>query len=188
MTAVRSPPTSHHLPSPETNIQNKGTNVSAGYWSSIEANCSIICASIPTLKPLISRIFPNLLGNVRVITQSETNSHGSRRSRRVALTQSAQIRSASNELRADFALDTLGERLAREWKFEDLEAGRSEVSAGSTGGMNGTSEGKIEVTTHIEQKSEKAVDVEERERERDRESREGEVECGKSETYPYVLM
>lgn len=39
-----------------------GTNVAAGYWSGIESNCSIICASLPTLRPLASRFIPKLLG------------------------------------------------------------------------------------------------------------------------------
>lgn len=39
-----------------------GTNVAAGYWSGIESNCSIICASLPTLRPLVSRFIPKLLG------------------------------------------------------------------------------------------------------------------------------
>jgi hypothetical protein len=39
-----------------------GTNVAAGYWSGIESNCSIICASLPTLRPLVSRFIPRLLG------------------------------------------------------------------------------------------------------------------------------
>jgi hypothetical protein len=39
-----------------------GTNVAAGYWSGIESNCSVICASLPTLRPLFSRFFPGLIG------------------------------------------------------------------------------------------------------------------------------
>ena len=39
-----------------------GTNVAAGYWSGIESNCSVICASLPTLRPLVSRFIPKLLG------------------------------------------------------------------------------------------------------------------------------
>lgn len=39
-----------------------GTNVAAGYWSGIESNCSVICASLPTLRPLFYRFFPRLIG------------------------------------------------------------------------------------------------------------------------------
>jgi hypothetical protein len=39
-----------------------GTNVAAGYWSGIESNCSVICASLPTLRPLFSHFFPRLVG------------------------------------------------------------------------------------------------------------------------------
>jgi hypothetical protein len=39
-----------------------GTNVAASYWSGIECNCSVICASLPTLRPLFSRFFPQLIG------------------------------------------------------------------------------------------------------------------------------
>jgi hypothetical protein len=46
-----------------------GTNVAAGYWSGIESNCSIICASLPTLRPLVSRFIPKLLG----ISPNETS-------------------------------------------------------------------------------------------------------------------
>jgi hypothetical protein len=39
-----------------------GANVAAAYWSGIESNCSVICASLPTLRPLFSRFFPQLIG------------------------------------------------------------------------------------------------------------------------------
>jgi hypothetical protein len=39
-----------------------GANVAAGYWSGIESNCSVICASLPTLRPLFYRFFPRLIG------------------------------------------------------------------------------------------------------------------------------
>jgi len=46
----------HHL------FTATGTNVAAGYWSGIESNCSVICASLPTLRPLFSHFFPRLVG------------------------------------------------------------------------------------------------------------------------------
>jgi hypothetical protein len=46
----------HHL------FTATGTNAAAGYWSGIESNCSVICASLPTLRPLLSHFFPRLVG------------------------------------------------------------------------------------------------------------------------------
>jgi hypothetical protein len=37
--------------------------VNAGIWCGIEINVAIACASLPSLKPLISRILPGLLSN-----------------------------------------------------------------------------------------------------------------------------
>ena len=37
--------------------------VNAGIWSGIEINVAIACASLPSLKPLISRMLPGLLSN-----------------------------------------------------------------------------------------------------------------------------
>ncbi|KUM65522.1 hypothetical protein ACN42_g1566 [Penicillium freii] len=36
-------------------------NVGAASWSAIECNTGIICACLPTLKPLVARIFPNMI-------------------------------------------------------------------------------------------------------------------------------
>ncbi|CAI7582898.1 unnamed protein product [Penicillium viridicatum] len=36
-------------------------NVGAASWSAIECNTGIICACLPTLKPLVARIFPNMV-------------------------------------------------------------------------------------------------------------------------------
>jgi hypothetical protein len=37
--------------------------VNAGIWSGIEINVAIFCASLPSIKPLITRVLPNLLSN-----------------------------------------------------------------------------------------------------------------------------
>lgn len=37
------------------------SNVGAAYWTAAECNVAIICASLPFLRPIISRIFPKLL-------------------------------------------------------------------------------------------------------------------------------
>ncbi|KAL2863497.1 uncharacterized protein BJX67DRAFT_260617 [Aspergillus lucknowensis] len=39
-------------------------NVGAAAWSSIECNVGIICACLPTLRPLVSRIIPQLLSSL----------------------------------------------------------------------------------------------------------------------------
>ncbi|KAI9763850.1 MAG: hypothetical protein M1840_009034 [Geoglossum simile] len=36
-------------------------NVGAASWSAVEVNTGIICAALPTIKPLIARIFPRFL-------------------------------------------------------------------------------------------------------------------------------
>jgi len=37
-------------------------NVAAAYWSSVELNTGIICACMPTIRPIIAKIFPTWLG------------------------------------------------------------------------------------------------------------------------------
>lgn len=53
-------------PSTSTNTNtNKlpDSNVDAAYWTAAECNVAIICASLPFLRPLISRLFPRLLSS-----------------------------------------------------------------------------------------------------------------------------
>jgi hypothetical protein len=38
-------------------------NVGAAIWSIIELNCAIICASLPTLRPLIAKVVPGMSSN-----------------------------------------------------------------------------------------------------------------------------
>ena len=38
-------------------------NVGVANWSSIELNTAIFCACLPTLRPLIARIFPSLISS-----------------------------------------------------------------------------------------------------------------------------
>jgi hypothetical protein len=42
-----------------------GDNTDASIWSIIEVDTGIICASLPTIKPIISRLFPRLLSSSR---------------------------------------------------------------------------------------------------------------------------
>jgi hypothetical protein len=38
-------------------------NVGAAIWSVIELNCAIICASLPTLRPLVATVVPGMSSN-----------------------------------------------------------------------------------------------------------------------------
>ncbi|KAL4919815.1 hypothetical protein BDW62DRAFT_178507 [Aspergillus aurantiobrunneus] len=42
-------------------IDTSWSNVAAAYWTAAECNVAIICASLPFLRPLISRLFPKFL-------------------------------------------------------------------------------------------------------------------------------
>ncbi|PKY03937.1 integral membrane protein [Aspergillus campestris IBT 28561] len=45
-------------------------NVGAAAWSAIECNVGIICACLPTLRPLISRVVPHLLSSFSTSTET----------------------------------------------------------------------------------------------------------------------
>lgn len=44
---------------------------SVSIWGSVEVNLAIICACLPTLKPLVARVFPKLLGSTYTETPGE---------------------------------------------------------------------------------------------------------------------
>lgn len=54
-------------------------NVAAASWSAIECNTGIICACLPTLKPLVARIFPNMVStfNASRPTRGDTTQRNS---------------------------------------------------------------------------------------------------------------
>ncbi|EIT83338.1 integral membrane protein [Aspergillus flavus] len=54
-------------------------NVGAASWSAIECNVGIICACLPTLRPLVSRIVPHLLSTLSSRNRSYNRSYGNRR-------------------------------------------------------------------------------------------------------------
>jgi hypothetical protein len=92
-----------------------GTNVAAGYWSGIESNCSIICASLPTLRPLVSRFVPKLLG----ISSNEISVPQSRGSGPFAEPRSRLPSNAKSH-----PLDTLSDDQERDsGHFRDVESG-----------------------------------------------------------------
>ncbi|BCS27547.1 uncharacterized protein APUU_60595S [Aspergillus puulaauensis] len=49
-------------------------NVGAASWSAIECNVGIICACLPTLRPLVSRIIPQLLSSLTASRHPRTKS------------------------------------------------------------------------------------------------------------------
>ncbi|KAL4887597.1 PTH11-like integral membrane protein [Aspergillus karnatakaensis] len=61
------------------------SNVAAAYWTAAECNVAIICACLPFLRPLISRIFPKILStnsyNKDAINPSRTTAPRSTRQR-----------------------------------------------------------------------------------------------------------
>jgi hypothetical protein len=50
-------------------------NVGASVWSNIEVYTGIICASLPAIKPIVSKFFPKLLSSTRSGTRSKTTFH-----------------------------------------------------------------------------------------------------------------
>ncbi|KAF2454862.1 hypothetical protein BDY21DRAFT_290437 [Lineolata rhizophorae] len=52
-------------------------NIGVAIWSCLEINAAILCASVPTIKPLVSRLFPRLLSNSsRSRTMYNTRANG----------------------------------------------------------------------------------------------------------------
>jgi len=56
-----------------TLIWTSDDNVGASIWSNIEVYTGIICASLPAIKPIVSKFFPNLLASTRSGTRSKTH-------------------------------------------------------------------------------------------------------------------
>ena len=110
-----------------------GANVAAGYWSGIESNCSIICASLPTLRPLVSRFIPKLLGtssNEISVVQSRGNASFTETGRRVeGNAKGHPLETISNAQEGDSR------------HFEEVESG------------------EVEVVTVLEQESEPVCDL-----------------------------
>jgi hypothetical protein len=57
----------------DTLIWLSDDNVGASIWSNIEVYTGIICASLPAIKPIVSKFFPNLLASTRSSTRSKTH-------------------------------------------------------------------------------------------------------------------
>ncbi|KAF3171388.1 hypothetical protein TWF225_010567 [Orbilia oligospora] len=111
-------------------------------WSSIELNIAIICASLPTLRPVIRRIFPSLLGS----TNAYGNSYPRQGSERVGgkrVGGGAVISSDNKSL-------TLQRSTGRdEIDMYDLEGRRSNLE---TARQNLSSESKHNLTYSVEER------------------------------------
>jgi hypothetical protein len=59
-------------PMSNTLIRLSDDNVGASIWSNIEVYTGIICASLPAIKPVVSKFFPKLLSSTRSGTRSKT--------------------------------------------------------------------------------------------------------------------
>ncbi|OAA79104.1 hypothetical protein LEL_02590 [Akanthomyces lecanii RCEF 1005] len=66
------------------------------YWSTIEVNIGMICTCLPSLRLLLLRLFPKLLGNTTASGQSVSYAHGSR---------------GANVLRSETSLESHGNEL-----------------------------------------------------------------------------
>lgn len=102
-------------------------NVGAAYWTAAETNVGIICACLPYLRPLISRIFPHLMS-----TNSYHLSH-QRRSQMVDLSRTHRTNRG-----------TMVSVAARDYDMYSINIRPGENSSRST--MAG-----IEVTTEVAQ-------------------------------------
>ncbi|KAL4759500.1 uncharacterized protein BDW70DRAFT_161601 [Aspergillus foveolatus] len=66
-------------------------NVGAATWSAVECNVGIVCACLPTLRPLLSRMIPQLLSSHNN-PRSRSKSKSKRLSRNLALTDGQELR------------------------------------------------------------------------------------------------
>jgi hypothetical protein len=119
-------------------ISNRTTdsNVGAAYWTAAECNVAIICACLPFLRPLISRIFPRLLSTKSYNKYTGQPTMGTaNRSRRTQLYSRDR----------DYGLYTI-----------DIEA--TDVKRGSTGGIEVTTEMTVqESSQHDESTSQRRL-------------------------------
>ncbi|GFF22476.1 hypothetical protein IFM61606_08501 [Aspergillus udagawae] len=117
--------------SPDTSYSNVG----AAYWTAAECNVAIICACLPFLRPLISRIFPRLLSTKSYNKYTGQPTMTANRSRKT------QVYSQD----PDYGLYTI-----------DIEA--TDLKRGSTGGIEVTTEMTVQETSqHDESTSQRRL-------------------------------
>ncbi|RMJ25131.1 integral membrane protein [Aspergillus sp. HF37] len=71
----------HHLAQHMNDISYH--NVGAAYWTAAECNVAIICACLPLLRPIVSRIFPKLMATSSYRRNTSKNYYGGSRSQRL---------------------------------------------------------------------------------------------------------
>jgi hypothetical protein len=105
-------------------------NVGAAIWSVIELNCAIICASLPTLRPLVAKVVPGMSSNhsgratyERYGSKYATSSASRARSRPTFLESKQSPRSISTE---ELALSDMSPGHQRVMPRVYAEAGRPE--------------------------------------------------------------
>lgn len=88
-------------------------SVPASYWTVVELNCGILCACLPTLRPLLRRIFPSLShssggdsggpkdsNGQRIITIGESDESRRKPIGLYTLTTASEAGTSAEELRA----------------------------------------------------------------------------------------
>lgn len=104
-----------------------GDNVGAATWSAVECNVAIICASLPSLRPLLSRLLPRLFSHLSSAQKSKdvrTRSRGPFSNLNVSVTARDQ-----------------------EYNMHDMNGRRTDENDGFK------SMGGIQVTTEVSQES-----------------------------------
>ncbi|RHZ74001.1 hypothetical protein CDV55_108803 [Aspergillus turcosus] len=116
--------------SPDTSYSNVG----AAYWTAAECNVAIICACLPFLRPIISRIFPRLLSTKSYNKYTGQPTMTANKSRRTQLYSQDR----------DYGLYTI-----------DIEAG--DTKRGSTGGIEVTTEMTVQETSQHDESSQRRL-------------------------------
>ncbi|KAK6505891.1 hypothetical protein TWF481_007780 [Arthrobotrys musiformis] len=113
-------------------------------WSSIELNIAIICASLPTLRPVVGKVFPSLLGS--------TNAYGNSYPRQGSERLGGQRSKAGAIISTDNKSISLQRSVVREEiDLDDIESGGPHFE---TIRQNPSSESKHNLTYHAEERSE----------------------------------
>jgi hypothetical protein len=146
-------------------------NVGAATWSSIELNIGIICACLPTLRPLLIRVFPRLIDSTRGIisgtarpgTMPSKQSINQRNMRTFGTTSaSSALKSHVNVEGGPWPFKELGTRGSREGMWMEMEGVRVTGGGASGGGTlvgleEEQQEGGIKVTKTLQQEVESRV-------------------------------
>lgn len=83
------------------------SNVDAAYWTAAECNVAIICACLPFLRPIVSRIFPKLL-STNSYNRYTSNPGRSTTTRNITAARSPRTELFSQNMDKDFDLYSIG--------------------------------------------------------------------------------